>query len=191
MLDQSRRSGAHRSQRLHAGFCAQCKSVLGTQWLASLLVYVMHAVVCVLRNSLSFLSRLTRVLLANRPAFSRLLCHVQVLTGCAFPSKPGTRSIWKTRRRTCSKIRCGNQWRSATSRLARGPTEERSGGAELVASCTIRLATCSGSGPCSTAWRTNCIIDWRADSYAASGVAGGCASNFVRKKVGSTKDTLI
>ena len=36
--------------------------------------------------------------------------------------RTGTRYNWKTRRRTCSNIRCGNHWRSATSRPARGPT---------------------------------------------------------------------
>src|SRR5438034_3893796 len=46
MREPSRHSGAHRSQRLHAGFCARCMSVSGPYWLASLLVYVMHAVVC-------------------------------------------------------------------------------------------------------------------------------------------------
>src|SRR2546430_1529750 len=62
MLDQSRHSGALRSQRLHAGFCARCMSVSGPYWLASLLVYVMHAVVCVLRYSWSFLYRIIKKL---------------------------------------------------------------------------------------------------------------------------------
>src|SRR6266536_5333705 len=56
MRDPSRHSGVHRSPRLHAGFCARCKSVSEPYWLASLLVYVMRAVVCVLRYSLSFFS---------------------------------------------------------------------------------------------------------------------------------------
>src|SRR6266571_703385 len=37
-----------------------------------------------------------RVLLANRPAFSRWLCSVQVLTGCDGKAQPGTRPSWKT-----------------------------------------------------------------------------------------------
>src|SRR5947207_998290 len=56
MLDQFRHSGVQRSPRLHAGFCARCMSVSGPYWLASLLVSVMHAVVCVLRYSWSFFS---------------------------------------------------------------------------------------------------------------------------------------
>src|SRR6266567_3609582 len=56
MLDPSRHSGVQRSPRFHAGFCARCMSVSGPYWLASLLVYVMHAVMCVLRYSLSFFS---------------------------------------------------------------------------------------------------------------------------------------